>query len=287
MRSGGFNMMNFLKVEGNVVSVDIKKILPSPFQTRTVFNQDDLIELSNSICENGLLQPITLRRKDKDFFELVAGERRLRACKMAGIKKISAIICDMDDLVSSVFGYIENSQRTDLNPFEQAKGIQKLIEIWEVTQEQAAKRLGITQPTLSNKLRLLNLTPQEQEICVQYNLTERHARAALSAMPKNRKSVLIRAGQRQMSVSNLEALIAQQNALEMPRRRKAYMIKDVRIFANSINKAINFMRNAGIDATSKRNDTQDYIEYVVRIPVAQAVVGHNNTPENIPVSLGC
>ncbi|MEG2770597.1 MAG: ParB/RepB/Spo0J family partition protein, partial [Oscillospiraceae bacterium] len=264
-----------LHVEGNVVSVDIDRIKPSPFQARSVFDTEDIMQLSKSILENGLLQPITIRRIDKDKqkgqFEIIAGERRLRACKLAGLKKITAIICEMDDLISATFGYIENSQRTDLNPFEQARGIKELLKLWQTTQEDAAKRLGMTQPTLCNKLRLLTLTEEEQELCIKLSLTERHARAALAIEDvTKRTSLLKRAGERQMSVAGFEQLIKTEQMTPVPKPKRAYMIKDVRIFANTINRAINFMRNAGVDATAERQDTSEYIEYVVRIPLGQA-----------------
>lgn len=266
-------MSRYLQIEGNVVAIDIDRIEPSPFQARKVFSQESIDELAQSIAQNGLLQPVSVRRIGHNRFQLIAGERRLRACKQAGVKKISAIICEMSDNVSAVFGYIENSQRADLNPFEQAKGIKSLLEIWQVTQEEAAARLGMTQSTLCNKLRLLSLTEQEQQLCLKYNLTERHARAVLTVCDVNRRAELLkRAGEKQLNVTELEALI-KQTAEKKPQKKRRIMIQDVRIFANTINRAISFMKSAGVNATSVRQDTDEYIEYVVRIPLKQAVNG--------------
>lgn len=266
-------MSRYLHIEGNVVAIDIDRIEPSPFQARRVFSEEAIDELAQSIIQNGLLQPISVRRIGNNKFQLIAGERRLRACKKAGIKRISAIICEMSDNISAIFGYIENSQRADLNPFEQAKGIKSLMEIWQVTQEEAALRLGMTQSTLCNKLRLLSLSENEQRLCIDYNLTERHARAVLSVSDLNRRTELLKkAGEKQLNVAELEALVKQE-ANKKPVQKRRIMIQDVRIFANTINRAISFMKSAGVNATSVRQDTDEYIEYVVRIPLKQAVNG--------------
>lgn len=259
----------YLEVEGNVVSVPLDSIDPSPFQTRTVFKKEEIESLAKSIEENGLLQPVSIRRVGEGRYQLIAGERRLRACKLAGLTHISAIICEMDDTISAIFGYIENSQRADLNPFEEARGIKMLMRMWECTQEEAAKRLGMTQPTLCNKLRLLSLTPEQQKICLTYQLTERHARTVLSlSEPDVRTSLLQKAGEKQLSVAELERLVKEKLSKKPKKPKRMVMIKDVRIFVNTINRAISFMRSAGVSATADRTDTEDYIEYVVRIPTA-------------------
>ena len=265
-------MHKYLQVDGNVVSVDIDRIAPSPFQARTVFDDREIDSLARSIYENGLLQPVTIRRVSKGQFELIAGERRLRASKLAGHTKIRAVVCEVDDNVSAIFGYLENVQRSDLNPFEQARGIQKLMAIWEVTQEEAAERLLMSQPSLCNKLRILALTKEQEGLCVLYNLTERHARAVLSiADEQSRTRLLQKAGTEGLNVSKLEALIRLEKTKTIPKPKKKIIVRDVRIFANTINKAISYMQQSGISATADRKDTDEYIEYIVRIPIVQAV----------------
>lgn len=259
----------YLEVEGNVVSVPLDNIDPSPFQTRTIFKKEEIESLAESIRENGLLQPVSIRRTPDGRYQLIAGERRLRACRLAGLTHISAIICEMNDTVSAIFGYLENSQRADLNPFEEARGIKMLMRMWECTQEEAARRLEMTQPTLCNKLRLLALTPEQQKLCLTYQLTERHARTVLSiADTAVRTSLLQKAGEKQLSVAALERLVKEKLEKKPKKQRRAVMIKDVRIFVNTINRAVSFMKSAGVGATASRTDTEDYIEYVVRIPTA-------------------
>ena len=144
------------KSAGKIYALPIESIQPSPFQARTHFDEQELAGLAASIRENGLLQPIAVRKRE-DGYELVAGERRLRACKMAKMQTIPAILCDYADEKTAAMGLLENLQREDLNPFEQAQGLRDVMVLWDCTQAEAAKRLGMAQPTLANKLRLLQL----------------------------------------------------------------------------------------------------------------------------------
>ena len=174
------------KSAGKIYALPIESIQPSPFQARTNFNEQELAGLAASIRENGLLQPIAVRKKE-DGYELVAGERRLRACKMAKMQTIPAILCDYADDKTAAMGLLENLQRENLNPFEQAQGLRDVMVLWDCTQAEAAKRLGMAQPTLANKLRLLQLTQDQRQFVLDNGLTERHARAVLR-LPENRRS---------------------------------------------------------------------------------------------------
>ena len=150
------------KSAGKIYALPIESVQPSPFQARTNFNEQELAGLAASIRENGLLQPIAVRKKE-DGYELVAGERRLRACKMAKMQTIPAILCDYADDKTAAMGLLENLQRENLNPFEQAQGLRDVMVLWDCTQAEAAKRLGMAQPTLANKLRLLQLTQDQRQ----------------------------------------------------------------------------------------------------------------------------
>ena len=186
------------KETAKVVLLELDSIQPSPFQARRHFDQQELESLAGSIVRNGLLQPISVRRLEKNKYELIAGERRLRAAKLAGLERIPAIITEHDDLSSAVLGLEENTQRQQLNCFEQARGLRELIRLWDCTQAEAAKRLGMAQPTLANKLRLLVLTDAQQQLCLEGNLTERHARAVLALEDaEKRTAVLEQAARRQ------------------------------------------------------------------------------------------
>lgn len=250
-----------------VLRLPIADIEPSPYQARTRFDPAEVESLAQSIRENGLLQPVSVRRLPDGGWQLIAGERRLRACKLAGLREIPALECQADGTLSAVLGYIENAERCDLNCFEQARALRLLLELWDCTQEEGAARLGMSQSALCNKLRLLNLSAEEQSLCIENRLTERHARAVLS-LPAGevRKNLLHRAAKEAWSVAKLEQKV-KDAAAPRPRPRRSIMVRDVRIFINTINKAIGLMKSAGIPAESTETRMEDYIEYRVRIPV--------------------
>ena len=175
------------KSVGKIHALPIDAIRPSPFQARTSFDEQELAGLAQSIRENGLLQPISVRKTADGSYELVAGERRLRACKLAKMQTIPAILCNYSDERTAALGLLENLQRENLNPFEQAQGLRDVMVLWDCTQAEAAKRLGMAQPTLANKLRLLQLTADQRQFVLDNGLTERHARAVLR-LPENRRS---------------------------------------------------------------------------------------------------
>ena len=175
------------KSAGKIHALPIDAIRPSPFQARTSFDEQELAGLAQSIRENGLLQPISVRKTADGSYELVAGERRLRACKLAKMQTIPAILCNYSDERTAALGLLENLQRENLNPFEQAQGLRDVMVLWDCTQAEAAKRLGMAQPTLANKLRLLQLTADQRQFVLDNGLTERHARAVLR-LPENRQA---------------------------------------------------------------------------------------------------
>ena len=256
------------KSVGKIYQLPVEAIRPSPFQARTSFNEQELAGLAQSIRENGLLQPISVRRVEGGY-ELVAGERRLRACKLAKMHTIPAILCDYPDERTAALGLLENLQREDLNPFEQAQGLRDVIVLWDCTQAEAAKRLGMAQPTLANKLRLLQLTADQRQFVLDNGLTERHARAVLR-LPENRRSeALITIAKRKMNARATDLYI-EQLLNETPGRHRISMVKDVRIFVNTIDHAIRLMTDNGVPATAHREERDGYIEYTVRIPTAAA-----------------
>lgn len=263
-------MFEFRKTAGKVLLLPIEEVHPSPYQARRTFDPKELDNLADSIRRNGLLQPVTVRRcAVGPGYELVAGERRLRACKLAGMKEIPAIVQDFEDEQTVVMGLIENLQRMDLNPFEQAKGIRDMIELWNCTQAEAAQRLGMAQPTLANKLRLLQLSEKQQAFVVENGLTERHARAVLRLPESRRDKALIYMARNNLSARAADAYVEQ--LLEKKRQaRRIPMVKDVRIFLNTINHAVRVMTENGVPATTSSREEDGYIEYTVRIPTSAA-----------------
>jgi len=168
----------FEKKINKVLSLNINQILPNPNQPRADFTQQDILELSSSIKEFGLLQPITVRKVNAGF-ELIAGERRLRACRMLGIEHIPSIVMDLDNAKSACLALIENLQRKDLNYLEEAEGYYNLITNFGLTQDEIAKKIGKSQSFIANRLRILKLSEQVKKSLITSNLTERHARALL------------------------------------------------------------------------------------------------------------
>ena len=267
--------LNFLvKGENKISEIPIIKIRPNKAQPRKVFNEDELSALSRSIAENGILQPLTVRKASQSEFELIAGERRLRAAILAGMKRVPCIIVKCSDKESAVYALLENLQRADLGIFEEARGISRLIRRYGLTQEQAADKLGKTQSTIANKLRLLKLSGEEQEWIENAGLTERHARALLRIDDEDiRREVLSKIISDNLNVSQTEALVGiykhNNQKTEKNRGRSKAVIKDIRIFLNSINRAIDTMRLSGIDAQSVKTDSENFIEYTIRIPKSQ------------------
>ena len=231
------------KQAGKIYFLPIDQIRPSPFQARREFSEQELAALAQSIRENGLLQPISVRKVSDGGYELVAGERRLRACRLAKMNTIPAILCDYDDERTAALGLLENIQRADLNPFEQAQGLKDVMVLWDCTQAEAAKRLGMAQPTLANKLRL----------------------------PENRRSeALINIAKRRMNARQTDLYIEQLLNTPAKGRHRISMVKDVRIFVNTIDHAIRLMTDNGVPATAHREEKDGYIEYTVRIPTTAA-----------------
>lgn len=267
------------KYNKKVIEIPARKIRPNKTQPRQDFYEEDLRSLSQSISNNGLLQPLTVRKIKNDEYELIAGERRLRASVMAGFTKIPCIVMKCSDKDSAIFALIENLQRKDLGMFEEARGINRLIRKYGITQEQAAIQLGKKQSTVANKLRLLRLSYDEQDWIVQAGLTERHARALLKIQNEDsRKEVLSHIIAENLNVKETEKYISslldnnkKVQPLHNNNNDKKIVVKDVRIFVNTISRAVDTMRMSGIDAVSNKEETEDYIEYTVKIPKETAL----------------
>lgn len=260
--------------KNRVVEIGADRIRPNPAQPRRVFDEEELRNLAQSIRVNGLIQPLIVRRT-VDGYELVAGERRLRACRLAGMREVPCIVRECSADASAAMAMTENLQRRDLNMFEEAEGIRKLLEQWHVTQEEAAYRLGKSQSALANKLRLLRLSPEEREKITAAGLTERHARAVLriddAALRRAALNTIIR---KQYNVRQTDEYVLRLLAGESANgQKKTFVVKDVRIFLNTISHAVQTMRQSGIKAQSLKSETDEYIECIVRIPKARVHAG--------------
>ena len=256
------------KSAGKIYFLPIDQIHPSPFQARRTFEEQELAGLAQSIRENGLLQPISVR-KAAEGYELVAGERRLRACKLAQMTTIPAILCSYADEQTAALGLLENIQRTDLNPFEQAQGLRDILVLWDCTQAEAAKRLGMAQPTLANKLRLLRLPPDVLTLLRERGCTERHARALLRLEePELQRTAARHVAEQGLTVARTEEYVeALLHPADKPARKKpTFVIKDVRLFLNTVTRGLSMMKSAGVQANCKRQETEDSILLTITIP---------------------
>ncbi|MBQ7873962.1 MAG: ParB/RepB/Spo0J family partition protein [Oscillospiraceae bacterium] len=264
-------MFDILKKQNTVENIPVELIIPNRFQPRRIFDDAELLTLAESIRENGLIQPISVR-KIKGGFELIAGERRLRACKLIGRQKIEAIVYDIGDKDSAVWALIENLQRSDLGPFDEAEAIAKLIAAWSVPREEAAKRLGLAPSTLSNKLRLLKLEPEVRRIVTDNSLTERHARELLRIeSSKGREEAAKHIAAKSLNVSETERYIDKLLENEKPKPKAAkYIVKDLRLFINTFEHAVEVMNSAGLCAVSTVTESEEKITYSVSIPKSKA-----------------
>ena len=257
---------------GRVLMLPLDSIEPSPYQARTAFDEQEIAALAVSILQNGLLQPVSVRRVGLHKYQLVAGERRLRACRLAKLEKIPAILADYDDSESAALGLLENLQRSQLDPFDTARGIKEVIRLWGCTQAEAARRLGLSQPALANKLRLLTLTPAQQQLCAAHHLSERHARAVLRLPENRRTAALEKIARDKLSVRQADKLVDGMLAAPKapsPCRRTIPMVRDVRFFVNTLQHAVDLMTQKGIAATTTCGKRDGCLEYTVRIPVGE------------------
>ena len=261
----------YMPTEG-IAKIGIDKILPNPFQPRKKFDGEALEEMSKSIMQYGVLQPITVRRISPTLYELIAGERRLRAAKYAGLSMIPAMVVEMSDSDSAAVALVENLQRQDLSFMEEAEAYSALIAIHGFTQEHIAAKLGKNQSTIANKLRLLRLSERVKACIAENNLTERHARAILRISDEEKQlSALKKICENSYNVQEtdeyIDKLLEDKKPPSSPPKRMG-MMKDVRIFMNTINRAVSVMVESGIAAKSDRKEFDDYYEYTIKIPKA-------------------
>jgi len=255
-----------------IVYLPVSDIQPNPAQPRRQFDPDALHELASSISVYGVLQPLTVRHCGRTF-ELVAGERRLRAAKLAGLHEVPCIILDVDTSESSVLALIENLHRRDLDFIEEAEGLSRLIRLYGLSQEEAAKKIGKSQSAVANKLRILKLPGEILYIIKEAGLTERHARALLRLeTDEERIDALREIIKEGLNVAKAEeyidSLINKKDEPEPAKKpvRPIYVLKDVRLFLNTVNRGMNIMKQSGIAAEYGKNETDTDIVLTIKIP---------------------
>ena len=250
-----------------VILLPVGSIHPNPLQPRKVFDPEALRELTDSIRRYGVLQPLTVRRSSDGSFELVAGERRLRASREAGLEKVPCILVNVSEQDSGLLALVENLQRQDLDFIEEAEGLRTLIRNYGMSQEEAARCIGLSQSAVANKLRLLRLSPELLFLLRERGLSERHARSLLRLeTEEQRLEVLSYVLDHDLNVARTEQYI--EEYLKRPKKKKAprIVMKDVRIFFNTVTKGLGVMRRSGVNAEYDQAETDaDYI-LTIRIP---------------------
>lgn len=254
-----------------VLQLPVEKIVPNPAQPRTYFEPQALRELAASIAQHGILQPLSVRRTGS-VYELIAGERRLRAAKLAKLAEVPCILIRADDEESSLLSLIENLQRRDLDFFEVALGYQRLIRVYGLTQEQTAARVGKSQSSVANKLRLLRFPEDLMAFIRTAGLSERHARSVLRLPPGRYREALEHVASLGLTVAQTEAYVEElldppePPVKPPPAPKPRAMVRDVRIFLNTINRAFSVMRDSGVHATCEKEEGEGEVRLTIRIP---------------------
>ncbi len=253
---------------GRILYLPIRQIRPNPAQPRKIFEPEALRELAESIKCYGILQPLTVRRLEGEY-ELVAGERRLRAARLAGCTEVPCILLTASDEESGMVAMVENLQRRDLDYIEEAQGLSRLMALYGLSQEQAAAKIGKSQSAVANKLRLLRHGPEVLGKLREHGLSERHARALLKLESREERLEIIEViVKQQLNVAKTEAYIESylEKRNEPKRGLRKFILRDLRLFLNSVNHSLDLVRGAGIDAKAQQEETETEIVLTIRLP---------------------
>lgn len=245
--------------------IDINKIVANENQPRKVFDDEKIEELATSIKENGLIQPIIVRKYNRGY-QIIAGERRFRACKLAGLKTVPCVIKDIDDKQVDTYAIIENIQREDLSPIEEAKAYKTLIDTYKMNQTELANKVGKKQSTIANKLRLLKLSDDVKYALKAKQITERHARAMLSLDKEAQQQILKEVLKKSLNVKQTESLI-NKPVKNKPKAKKGptKISKNMKIAMNTLNQAIELIQKTGIEVMSETQEADE--EYIVTLKI--------------------
>ena len=252
-----------------IKKIPIDHIIPNRFQPRTVFDDEKIEELARTIHTHGIIQPIVVREYDHDTFEIIAGERRWRAMKSLGWDLVPAIIKDFNDKETASVALIENLQREELTPIEEAMAYEKLLELHQLTQEALAQRLGKGQSTVANKLRLLKLPQEVQDALLNKAITERHARALIPLkIPEKQIKLLTEIIEKNLNVKQTEDRVSKLlgQTREKPKPKRKAFSRDMRIAVNTIRESLSMVTDSGINLDSQEEEFDDYYQFTIKIP---------------------
>ena len=252
-----------------VKEVNINRVIPNPYQPRHEFEQDSIAELAESIKNYGVIQPLTVRPR-QDGFELIAGERRLRAAKYLGFDKVPVIIREFDNQEMAEIALVENLQRKDLDFIEESQAYSRLLDEFNLTQKELAEKLGKSQSTVANKLRLLSLPDKIKKELKSSCFSERHARALLQLEDlETQLKVVEKIKEEELTVRETEELISkflEEEKDDKDEGSRVTVFKDLRVFTNTLNKTIKEMKEAGLEVEVDREKDEEFIEYTIRLP---------------------
>ena len=257
-----------------VIQLPISSISPNQFQPRSIFKEDKIKELAQTIQTHGMIQPIVVRKQDEGTYEIIAGERRWRAVQSLGWDTISAIVRNMNDTETASVALIENLQREELTVIEEASAYGQLLELHSLTQEALAQRLGKSQSTIANKLRLLKLPEAVQQALLDKKITERHARALITLKDDEKQlEMLENIITHHLNVKQTEDQIEKMMSTEdeekkegVKRPRLKGVNKDIRIAMNTIRQSLHMVSDTGIDVETEEEDLDDYYQFTIKIP---------------------
>lgn len=253
----------------NTVIIPIDQIKPNKYQPRKSFDDEALDDLTLSIKENGLIQPVVVRKRNKGY-EIVAGERRYRACVKAGLTEVVCNVVDITDEESATLSLVENIQRENLSAIEEAKAYKNLLKQTGQTQEELALKMGKAQSTVANKLRLLELSPKIQDAIINKQITERHARALLNVEASKRNRVLNRIIKKDLTVKDTEEFVEKLNNKEEREIIKKPKFKgfssNQMIAVNTIRQAIEISKKTGIKFEVEEVETDKDKRIIIKFP---------------------
>ena len=249
--------------------IPVSQIVPNRFQPRTVFNDEKIEELSRTIHTHGIIQPIVVRQFDEDQFEIIAGERRYRAVQKLGWETVPAIVKNLNDTETASVALIENLQREELSPIEEAMAYGKLLELHNLTQEALAQRLGKGQSTVANKLRLLKLPEEIRAALLDKQITERHARALIPLKNTEKQIQLLQEViEKNLNVKQTEDRVVkmQEGTSQKPKPKRKAFSKDMRIAVNTIRQSLSMVSDSGINLDSEEEEHEEFYQFTIRIP---------------------
>ncbi|MCJ8007383.1 nucleoid occlusion protein [Lederbergia wuyishanensis] len=251
-----------------IKKIPVSQIIPNRFQPRTIFDESKIEELARTIHTHGIIQPIVVRELDVNQYEIIAGERRFRAIQLIGWDEVPAIIKNLSDTETASIALIENLQREELTPIEEAMAYGKLLELHNLTQEALAQRLGKGQSTVANKLRLLKLPEEIQEALLQKKITERHARALIPLKdPEKQVQVMNLIIEKGLNVKQAEEQVVKLlTVVEKPKSKRRAISKDMRIAVNTIRQSLTMVSDSGIKLDSEEEEFEEYYQFTIKIP---------------------